>query len=106
MSNPRSLTGIQTNFVGDSGSGGAQGLVPPLGAGDAATGKYLDADGTWTTPPDIGEANVNTDWNVPDAEMPNNKYIRAIQTQCLRYKATYLKNVLRTYVYFKQKSIF
>lgn len=52
MSNPRSLTGVQTNFVGDSGSGGAQGLVPPPGAGDAAAGKYLDSDGTWTTPPD------------------------------------------------------
>ena len=53
MSNPRSLTGVQTNFVGDSGSGGAQGLVPPPSAGDAAAGKYLDSDGTWSTPPDV-----------------------------------------------------
>jgi len=39
-------------FTGDSGSGGAAGLVPAPGSGDAAAGKYLDAGGTFTTPPD------------------------------------------------------
>lgn len=37
-------------MVGDSGSGGTQGAVPAPAAGDAAAGKYLDADGTWTVP--------------------------------------------------------
>lgn len=35
------------NVVGDSGSGGTRGLVPPPGAGDAAAGKFLKADGTF-----------------------------------------------------------
>lgn len=38
-------------FTGDSGSGGVAGFVPAPAAGDAAAGKYLDADGTWTVPP-------------------------------------------------------
>ena len=99
MSNPRSLTGVQTNFVGDSGSGGAQGLVPPPGAGDAAAGKYLDADGTWTTPPDVGEANVNADWNATsgDAEILNKPTIPAAYTDSDAVSAVataddYLKN--------------
>jgi hypothetical protein len=37
-------------MTGDSGSGGTQGAVPAPAAGDAAAGKYLKADGTWTTP--------------------------------------------------------
>jgi len=41
-------------MVGDSGSGGASGAVPAPGAGDATAGKYLKADGTWSTPPDNG----------------------------------------------------
>lgn len=36
-------------FTGDSGSGGLKGAVPAPAAGDAAAGKYLKADGTWTT---------------------------------------------------------
>jgi hypothetical protein len=48
---PRSISGY-VNFTGDSGAGGLQGLVPAPAAGDAAAGKYLDSDGTWTTPPD------------------------------------------------------
>lgn len=35
-------------FVGDSGAGGVQGAVPAPAAGDAAAGKFLKADGTWT----------------------------------------------------------
>lgn len=37
--------------VGDSGSGGTKGLVPAPGAGDAAAGKFLKADGTFAVPP-------------------------------------------------------
>lgn len=37
-------------FTGDSGSGGAKGLVPAPSAGDAAAGKFLKADGTFTAP--------------------------------------------------------
>lgn len=38
-------------MVGDSGSGGTKGLVPAPGAGDAAAGKFLKADGTFAVPP-------------------------------------------------------
>lgn len=37
-------------MVGDSGSGGISGAVPAPGAGDAAAGKYLKADGTFQVP--------------------------------------------------------
>jgi hypothetical protein len=37
-----------TVFTGDSGAGGAKGLVPAPAAGDAAASKYLKADGSWT----------------------------------------------------------
>lgn len=47
---PEDLTGAQVTalldaFVGDSGSGGTQGLVPAPGVGDAT--KFLRGDGTW-----------------------------------------------------------
>lgn len=38
------------DMVGDSGSGGEDGLVPAPAAGDAAAGKFLKADGTWEVP--------------------------------------------------------
>lgn len=38
------------DMVGDSGSGGTHGAVPAPGTGDAAAGKFLMADGTWTVP--------------------------------------------------------
>lgn len=41
-------TAILNNVVGDSGAGGTKGLVPAPAAGDAAAGKFLKADGTWT----------------------------------------------------------
>lgn len=44
------LTGILDDVVGDSGSGGTKGLVPAPGAGDAAAGKFLKADGTFAVP--------------------------------------------------------
>lgn len=52
---PEDLTATQATallnpFVGDSGSGGTKGLVPAPGAGDAAAGKFLKADGTFAVP--------------------------------------------------------
>jgi hypothetical protein len=52
---PTSISGEQTAailpvVIGDSGSGGVKGLVPAPAAGDAAAGKYLDSDGTWSVP--------------------------------------------------------
>jgi hypothetical protein len=49
------LTGTQANgvlpaFTGDSGSGGAKGLVPAPSAGDAAAGRFLAASGTFSAP--------------------------------------------------------
>ncbi len=54
-----SLTGTQATamldaVVGDAGSGGTKGLVPAPGAGDAAGGKFLKADGTFAVPPGTG----------------------------------------------------
>lgn len=43
------LTAMLSTFTGDSGSGGVNGLVPAPASGDAASGKYLKADGTWAT---------------------------------------------------------
>lgn len=40
-------------MVGDAGSGGVSGAVPAPGAGAAAAGKYLKADGTFAVPPTI-----------------------------------------------------
>lgn len=53
--NPEDLTATQATailnvVVGDSGSGGTKGLVPAPGAGDAALGKFLKADGTFAIP--------------------------------------------------------
>jgi hypothetical protein len=41
-------------MVGDTGSGGAAGLVPAPGAGSAAAGKFLKADGTFAVPSGSG----------------------------------------------------
>lgn len=49
--NMSTATAMLTAMVGDSGSGGTKGMVPAPAAGDAAAGKYLKADGTWTTIP-------------------------------------------------------
>jgi len=37
-------------MVGDAGAGGTAGLVPAPGAGDYASGYYLDAGGNWSDP--------------------------------------------------------
>jgi hypothetical protein len=52
---PTQTTATLINFVGDSGSGGTKGLVPAPASGDAAGGKFLKADGTWTTPSGSGD---------------------------------------------------
>jgi hypothetical protein len=47
-------TAMLNAVVGDSGSGGTKGLVPAPGAGDAAAGKFLKADGTFAVPSGSG----------------------------------------------------
>jgi hypothetical protein len=49
------LTAELNAVVGDSGSGGTKGLVPAPGAGDAAAGKFLKADGTFAVPAGAGD---------------------------------------------------
>jgi hypothetical protein len=44
------LASAINEFSGDSGSGGSKGAVPAPAAGDAAAGRFLAADGTWSTP--------------------------------------------------------
>lgn len=61
---PTDLTGTQATailnaVVGDSGAGGTKGLVPAPGAGDAASGKYLDAAGAFSVPPGTGLTTEN-----------------------------------------------
>lgn len=43
-------TALLNALVGDSGAGGTKGLAPAPAAGDAAAGKFLKADGTWSVP--------------------------------------------------------
>jgi hypothetical protein len=52
------ITAHDLPMAGDAGSGGAGGNVPAPQPGDAAAGKFLKADGTWSAPP----AQVNSDW--------------------------------------------
>lgn len=63
---PEDLTATQATallnaMVGDSGSGGTKGLVPAAGAGDAAAGKYLKADGSFAIPPGTGGGGALSD---------------------------------------------
>lgn len=44
---PNYVVSLAPPFVGDSGAGGVQGLVPAPAAGTAAAGDYLTAAGTW-----------------------------------------------------------
>lgn len=48
--NAAAQTALLNAFTGDSGSGGVKGSVPAPGAGDAAAGKFLSADGTFAAP--------------------------------------------------------
>jgi hypothetical protein len=47
---PAQVAAMLPAVVGDSGSGGTQGLVPAPAAGDAAAGKFLSAAGGWAVP--------------------------------------------------------
>ncbi len=47
---PAQTTTMLSSMVGDFGSGGVKGLVPAPGAGDAAAGRFLKADGTFAVP--------------------------------------------------------
>jgi hypothetical protein len=49
------VTALLNSFVGDSGAGGTKGAVPAPAAGDAAAGKFLKSDGTWTVPAGAGD---------------------------------------------------
>ena len=53
-------------MVGDTGSGGVAGSVPAPGAGTAAAGKFLKADGTWAVPAGGSGSTIN----FADAETP------------------------------------
>ena len=69
---PSDLTGTQVtamldDFVGDSGAGGTKGTVPAPASGDAAAGKFLNADGSWAVPPGTGGGEANTASNVGTA---------------------------------------
>lgn len=55
-------TALLNNMVGDSGSGGTKGLAPAPGAGDAAAGKFLKADGTYAVPAGSGGVGAITSW--------------------------------------------
>lgn len=63
-------------MVGDSGSGGTKGLVPAPGAGDAAAGKYLKADGTFAVPPGTGGGG-----SYPDADRQNSLLVKIYQSK-------------------------
>lgn len=46
----KALVKLADAFVGDGGVGGSAGIVPAPGAGDAAAGKFLKANGLWAIP--------------------------------------------------------
>jgi hypothetical protein len=63
---PSDLTAAQLTaeldaMAGDNGSGGTKGLAPAPATGDAAAGKYLKADGTWSVPPGFGITQLTGD---------------------------------------------
>lgn len=92
--NVESLTGSQatallSNFTGDSGTGGVKGLVPAPSAGDAASSKYLKADGTWdTVTPSFANQNANTFYSGPSSGSAAAPGFRAIVSQDLTVAVT------------------
>ncbi|GGA79537.1 hypothetical protein GCM10011507_33460 [Edaphobacter acidisoli] len=54
----QSISAYPKRMVGDSGSGGTAGTVPPPGSGDAAAGKFLKADGTWEVPSSFADNEI------------------------------------------------
>lgn len=63
---PAQVAALLPAFMGDSGAGGVQGLVPAPGAGDAAAGYILYADGSWGAP-GSGVAPGITAWTAADS---------------------------------------
>jgi len=63
------LTLTVATMTGDSGAGGARGVVPAPAAGDAAAGKYLKASGAWDIPPGGGGGggSPNLDGGLPSS---------------------------------------
>lgn len=55
------VTAYDPLMVGDTGSGGSAGNVPAPAAGDAAAGRYLKADGTFSIPPGTGASPITTE---------------------------------------------
>ena len=47
-----------SDFTGDSGSGGAHGLVPAPASGDALANKFLNASGQWAVPPSAAGVDI------------------------------------------------
>jgi len=54
------------SLIGDTGAGGHRGLVPAPVAGDAAAGRFLKADATWSVPAGGGGGSPNLDGGFPD----------------------------------------
>jgi len=80
-------TALLNAMVGDSGSGGTKGLVPAPGAGDAAAGKFLKADGTYAVPPGSGGGG-----SLSDADRQNMLLTSIYQAKSF---AGYRRDVLR-----------
>lgn len=68
------VSALMSVFVGDSGSGGTKGLVPAPGAGDAAAGKFLKADGTFAVP-STPTTTLATDTDVTITSAANNDFL-------------------------------
>lgn len=86
-----------TNFVGDTGTGGTAGLVPAPAAGDAAAGKYLRADGTWSA--NTSKANVTlnnlTTTAINASLLPASDHSATVLlgSTSLRWNAAYIKTI-------------
>lgn len=75
---PTQVTAALDAFVGDSGSGGAKGLVPAPASGDAT--KYLKGDGTWAAVSGSGDVvgpSSSVDNELPRFDSTTGKLIQA-----------------------------
>jgi hypothetical protein len=88
-------------FVGDSGSGGQVGLVPAPATGDAAAGKFLKADGTWTAPSAVASAVYApiTIRRLTSGTTYNKNYSFVITSGSATVGATYTNNAVTFTVY-------